>query len=923
MNVELINYNPITPSKRHWCANGASRLSAPAVFLSRDGVPALQRHGIGGSIHISVGENRTFELRLARFRILQYIALAVALVVAAIWAHSRTWRGDAELHTLLELGAALLALTAGAMSLVRYYAKKSSAFLLLGSCFLGTGVLDAYHGLITSSFLQGHTPSALSGLTAWSGAVPRVFMSLLLCVSLLEWRKRRRRGEQQMNEGLVYTLVAMWAVASFTFFALVTVKPVYYPNFALHRPSQLAQALFFGIALSGYLWKGDWKKNQFEHCLVLALIAATASDFGYIEFYRSLYDAQFIAGHVLKILAYLFILFGLFSNTYSIFKEVAQDATILELRVLERTAELQSEIAVRQTAQAKLQQAILVAEAASHAKGEFLANMSHEIRTPLNAVIGMTDLVLDTELSGEQQEYLKTVKLSGESLLALINDILDFSKIEARKMELDETDFDLHENIEGTMKTLALRADEKGVELLCDLATDLPPVVRGDPTRLRQVVLNVVSNAIKFTSKGEVVLKVEKLAPQSSDNLLHFIVTDTGIGIPPEKQKSIFEPFLQADNSTTRNFGGTGLGLTICTRLVAMMDGTIWVNSEVGKGTQLHFTVRMPPTKGLNVEISRPALGQSLAGVRVLIVDDNITNRQILKKILERWGMKTTSADSATHAIGELTRAKEQGTKFDLLLTDMHMPDIDGFGLIQRIREHPELSTRAIMMLSSSGHGGDSKRCKELGVESYLLKPISQNELLPAIAKALKLNVEFDALAAIPGKSARPAAKGVLNVLVAEDNKVNQTLLTRLLEKRGHRVTVVGDGREAVQALSEEDYDVVLMDIQMPIMDGLEATIAIREAEKHGLKQQPIVALTAHAMKGDSDKCIAAGMNGYLTKPIRPPELDAVLQIYIARRENGNVNGPPAKYLDESRETEFAADTCDDPQNEHLQNKRS
>jgi signal transduction histidine kinase/CheY-like chemotaxis protein len=837
----------------------------------------------------------------------------VALALAAIWARSGTWHGDAQLHTLVELGAALLALTAGTMSLVRYYAKKSSSFLLLGSCFLGAGVLDAYHGLITSSYLQGHTPSALSGLTVWSGALPRVFLSLLLCVSLLEWKKPRRTGGTRIREALVYTSVAMWAIASFTFFALVTVKPVYYPNFVLHRPSQLAQALFFAIALGGYLWKGDWKRNQFEHCLVLALIAATASDFAFMEFYKSLYDAQFIAGHLLKILAYLFILFGLFGNTYSIFKKVAQDATTLEIRVSERTAELESEIAVRQTAQVKLQHAILAAEAASRAKSEFLANMSHEIRTPLNGVIGMTDLVLDTELSGEQQECLKTVKLSGESLLVLINDILDFSKIEAGKMELDETDFNLYENIESTMKTLALRADEKGLELLCDLASDLPPVVRGDSTRLRQVVLNVVSNAIKFTSKGEVVLKVESLLSKSSDNLLHFTVTDTGIGIPPEKQTLIFEPFSQADNSTTRNFGGTGLGLTICTRLVAMMGGTIWVNSEVAKGTQFHFTVRMPPANGVTVDVSRPAISQNLAGVRVLIVDDNITNRQILEKLLERWGMKTTSADSAIGAIGELTRAQEQGTKFDLLLTDMHMPDMDGFELIERIRERPELSTKAIVMLGSTSHRGDSTRCKELGVESFLQKPIPQNELRSALAKALDRTAEIHTLAAVPAGLPRAAAKDGLNILVAEDNKVNQTLLTRLLEKRGHRVRVVVNGREAVEALSEETYDVVLMDVQMPVMDGLEATIAIREAEKDGRKQQPIVALTAHAMKGDRDKCLAAGMNGYLTKPIRAPELEAALQIYIARRESQSLNELPRKVRDEPKERESEADTGEHP----------
>jgi signal transduction histidine kinase/DNA-binding response OmpR family regulator len=558
----------------------------------------------------------------------------------------------------------------------------------------------------------------------------------------------------------------------------------------------------------------------------------------------------------------------------------------LELRVQERTKELKAEVAERERAEMEMRRARDAAEEASRAKGEFLANMSHEIRTPLNGVLGMTDLALETELTSEQREYLDTVKSSADSLLTVINDILDFSKIEAGKMDLEAIDFDLRNCIEGTLKTLAFRADEKRLELLCEIAPEAPEVVRGDSSRLRQVITNLVGNAIKFTREGEVALKLQVAATEGQDLILQVIVSDTGIGIPLEKQKHIFDPFSQADSSTTRKYGGTGLGLSISGRLIGMMGGRMWVESEVGSGTHFHFTVRLGVTDSKAIEVGTVAAPEILRGKKVLVVDDNRTNQRILEGMLKRWEMRSSSVANGEEALGQLSTAQECGDPYALILTDMHMPKMDGFTLIEQIRQRAELSTAIIMMLTSAGHRGDAARCKELGVAGYLLKPIRQSELREAIARALGAGQQEAAIPLITRHSLRDACEPsvTLRVLLAEDNEVNQRLAARLLEKRGHCVTVTANGREALDALEKGAYDLVLMDLQMPEMDGFQATAALRAREKHNGTHLHVVALTAHAMKGDRERCLAAGMDGYLSKPIRPQELDDLLASHLARR---------------------------------------
>ncbi len=808
-----------------------------------------------------------------RLRATCYVALAAILFIGFFPALSLTWSGSSELHTIMEAIATVLSATAGAMALVRYYGHRKERWLLLAGCgLLGAALHDTYHVIVTSSLMAGRIPSILAHQTPWSGVTSRFYLSIFMLVSWLASERRSRR-QKRVPDSTIYWHAGAWMLASFLFFALAPLPAHYHPEFLVHRPAELIPALFFVVTLFCHLKKGAWKTDLVEHWLILFLIVSTLVHLLYLPFSGKL-DAMHALAHVLKILSYSFVLVGLYGNMYATFRRERQLQNELELIVDDRTRTLVETNRTLQAEMVERKRAEEAAGAANRAKSEFLANMSHEIRMPMNGILGMIGLMLNDDLTAGQRRRGEIVQSSAEVLLSLLNDILDLSKIEADKLELETADFDLRTVVEGTADLMAVGALQRGLELLCFIEPDVPTRLRGDSSRLRQVLLNLIGNAVKFTERGEVSVRV-RLDAADNPPKVRFEVSDTGIGIPKDKTSHLFHPFSQADASTTRKYGGSGLGLSIVKRLVEIMGGEVGFESQEGKGSCFWFTAL------LQQQAAKRPSALSLPDRRVLVVDDSSGSRKLLAELLNFWRARHEQVADIDTAFARL---QNDGSDFEAVVADLETPLGGAARLLALMQRDTKLRHTPLIVLAPTTNKTDEEQWRRLGFAGRVAKPVKQGELGACLATVLGYG-PAPTVAPTPAVQVRVnrEQRARVRILMVEDMVINQLVALGLLSNLGFTADVAADGREAIEALGNRDYDLVLMDCQLPEMDGYEATRLIRQpnspVRNHSV---PIVAMTANAMAGDREKCLAAGMNGYLSKPVQASMLEEAIEQWTA-----------------------------------------
>jgi len=923
-------------------------------------------------------------------RIQTYLIVALALSLCSLSFSVYTWQGSIQLHTLMEAIATILAMFIGVLSLLRFYSKGGTDFLVLGAGFIGIGLLDGYHAIASSVWLEPYLSSELSSLIPWSWFASRLFLSVIIL--LLYYIRRCETKSKFSNKNLpsiIYSFIIITAFLSFIFFTLTPLPDGYFSGPIFYRPEELLPAVFLLTAVTGLLKQGEWKTSAFTHWLVLSIIVNLVTQLVVMPYSASLFDIQFNTAHILKILAYLCLLTGLCISVFRAFidadlqsdiRKRAQrslesseirnrtimnslvdglisinDKGVIEninnsacelfgyskLEVLGKNIKLLmpepyhgehdsylsnykktgkkqvigkvrhvtgrrknasifpmdlsvSEMAIagktkysaiirddteRQHNENELINAKNQAQSAAEAKSNFLATMSHEIRTPMNGVLGMVELLQDTPLNPQQEDIIKTISDSGNSLLEIINDILEYSKVEAGKIELELITFNLERTIYDVTRLLLVKAEEKGIELIFYYHTDCPKYVIGDAGRIRQIMLNLVGNAIKFTNEGQVVVEAKCLNQNDKNLHISIEVVDTGIGLDNESKGKLFDSFTQADNSTSRTYGGTGLGLTISKRLVELMNGKIDVDSKSGKGSRFWIEIELikttPPEKLETIDLSNE---------RILIVDDNPLNLKILREQLNKLHMLVDETSRPQEVIELLKNAKQLGSPYKLAIIDNMMPMLCGADLGREIMKHEDIKHIPLILLTSATGLGDAAIFKDIGFSAYLTKPILSDLLYKTLTRVLGLKDDNNDIFLTRHtvledelENHRKNLQLCANVLLVEDIIINQKVAIGLMGGFDFTIDIANNGKEALDKYSNNKYDIILMDCQMPVMDGFEATRMIRETNQ----TIPIIAVTANALSTDRAKCELAGMNDYLVKPFNRQQLTDILSRWL------------------------------------------